>query len=147
MIAVKEESVSVKSVRRGLRRVSYVDAKREGIVSTASSVRRVYSVCSTSQSAGTDRKGTTYFCDAKEIFYPGPEFFTCDDAVQCFSAINDPFGMCFQGLAIPRSTHVSVATLCLPQGSKNDLTSRMRWMCRRQWKATQECDEWFEMGK
>lgn len=40
MIAINEESVSVKSVRSGLRRVSYVDAKREGIVSGASSVRR-----------------------------------------------------------------------------------------------------------
>jgi hypothetical protein len=42
---VRDDRVSVKSVRRGVRRVSYVDAMREALDSGASSARRVYSVC------------------------------------------------------------------------------------------------------
>lgn len=47
------------------------------------------------QSAQYSHERTTYLCDTKEVFHPGPEFFACNDTVQRFSAVDDPLGMRF----------------------------------------------------
>lgn len=72
-----------------------MDAKREGVVSGARSVRRPYSVYTRHSQRGAGHKGTIYLCNTKEVLYPGPEFFTCNDTVQRFGAVDDSLGMRF----------------------------------------------------
>lgn len=72
-----------------------MDAKREGVVSGARSVSRPYSVYTRHSQRGAGRKGTAYLCDTQEILHPGPEFFTGNDTVQRFGAVDDSLGMRF----------------------------------------------------
>lgn len=85
-------------------REEYEEGVEEGIVSGCQE-RRHSERCEvskkailglhTSRSARYNHNRTTYLCDAKEVFHPGPEFFACNDTVQRFGAVDNSLGMRF----------------------------------------------------